>query len=185
MNFIAWTIVASEISFWIVILAGLITRYIFKLRTLGLVLLALTPVIDCILLVTTSIDLYRGSVASMAHSLAAVYIGVSLIYGKSIIQWADERFRYLVTKEGPQPVKRYGMEYAMHSFRGWIKHVLSFLIGSGILFGLIIFIDDPSRTDALSSVLKTWAVILIIDLFISVSYFIWPRKAKIVTKSTP
>ena len=30
MNFIAWTIVACEIGFWVVIALGLITRYIFK-----------------------------------------------------------------------------------------------------------------------------------------------------------
>ena len=35
MNFIAWTIVACEIGFWVVIALGLITRYIFKREKLG------------------------------------------------------------------------------------------------------------------------------------------------------
>ena len=50
MNFIAWTIVACEIGFWVVIALGLITRYIFKREKLGFFFLALTPVIDLILL---------------------------------------------------------------------------------------------------------------------------------------
>jgi len=139
----------------------------------------MTPVIDCILLVTTGIDLYRGSTASKAHALAAVYIGVSLISGKDIIKWADERFRCYVTKQGSKPARRYGLDYARHQLKGWGKHVLAFLIGSGILYGMITFIGDPSRTTALSGVLKLWAVILVIDLIITLTYFIWPRKEKI------
>jgi len=175
---IAWAIVGSEIAFWIVILMGLIARYIFKQEKLGFLLLALTPVIDCILLVATSIDLHRGATATTAHSLAAVYIAVSLVFGKSMIQWADERFRYFVTKQGSKPVKRYGIEFAKHYFKGWIKHVFAFLIGAGLLFGLITFIDDPSRTEALSDVLKIWTVVVGIDFIIASTYFIWPKKAK-------
>ncbi|MBG9582404.1 membrane protein, partial [Bacillus thuringiensis] len=60
MNVIAWLIVACEIGFWIVITLGLLTRYILKKNKLGLFFLALTPVIDLILLVVTGVDLYRG-----------------------------------------------------------------------------------------------------------------------------
>jgi len=176
MNLIAWAIVISEISFWIVILAGLVARYILKRKKMGFVLLALTPLIDFMLLVTTSIDLSRGSTASTAHALAAVYIGVSLVFGKSMIEWADERFRYFATKQGSKRVKRYGIEHAKHYLKGTIKHVFAFLIGAGILFGLIAYVNDPSRTEALSGVLKIWTLVLIIDFIITISYFIWPKK---------
>ncbi|MDQ0195858.1 hypothetical protein [Paenibacillus wynnii] len=179
MNIAAWSIIISEIAFWIVILMGLITRYILNREKLGFVLLALTPVIDCILLVVTSIDLHRGSTATTAHALAAIYIAVSLVFGKSMIHWADERFRYLVTKEGSKPVRKQGIEFAKHYFKSWIKHVIAFLIGAGILFGLITYIDDPTRTEALSSVLQIWSIVLGFDFIITVTYFIWPRKAKV------
>ena len=48
MNFIVWLIIFCEVAFWVVILLGLVTRYIFKLKKLGLFFLALTPVIDLI-----------------------------------------------------------------------------------------------------------------------------------------
>ncbi|GGP08609.1 hypothetical protein GCM10011346_09330 [Oceanobacillus neutriphilus] len=154
MNFIAWMIVACEIGFWIVIILGLFTRYILKKDKLGLFFLALTPVIDFILLIITAVDLYRGATATTAHAIAAIYIGVSIVFGKSMIKWADERFRYYVIKEGPRPVKLYGLEYSMHYLKGWGKHVLSYLIGAGILAGVIFLINDSSRTEALLRVLQ-------------------------------
>ncbi|WP_077604131.1 hypothetical protein [Oceanobacillus sojae] len=179
MNFIAWMIVACEIGFWIVIILGLFTRYVLKKNKLGLFFLALTPVIDFILLIITAADLYRGATATAAHAIAAVYIGVSIVFGKSMIKWADERFRYYVIKEGPKPIKLYGIEYSKHYLKGWGKHVLSYLIGAGILAGVIFLINDPSRTEALLRVLQIWTFVLGIDFIISVSYFIWPRKRPI------
>ena len=176
MNAIAWMIVASEIGFWIVIIAGLVVRYVFARGKLGLILLASTPVIDLILLIATSVDMYRGATATTAHALAAVYIGVSIVFGKSMIAWADERFRYYITKQGPKPLKRIGIDYAKHYMKSWFKHVLSYLIGAGILVGLIYWIHDPSRTEVLDGVLKVWTIVLGIDLVIAISNFIWPKK---------
>ncbi|WP_379153979.1 hypothetical protein [Paenibacillus sp. sgz5001063] len=178
MNLVAWAIVACEVLFWVVILAGFSARYLFKRRKLGLFFLALTPVLDFILLVIAGIDLYNGASATTAHALAAIYISVSIVFGKSMIRWADERFRYYVTRRGPAPVKRYGMDHARHYFKGWMKHVLSFLLGAGILYGLILWIDDPARTEAFLSIISIWSVVVGIDLIITSSYFIWPRKAK-------
>lgn len=72
---------------------------------------------------------------TIAHAIAAVYIGVSIGFGKSMITWADKRFRYYVTKDGPKPMKLYGMEHSLHYLKGWGKHVLSYLIGAGFLVG--------------------------------------------------
>ncbi|MBM7649470.1 hypothetical protein JOC78_002423 [Bacillus ectoiniformans] len=178
MNFIAWMIVACEIAFWVVIVLGLTARYILHLPKTGLVLLALTPVIDLILLTITGIDLYNGATATIAHGVAAVYIGISIAFGKSMIEWADERFRYYIKKDGPKPVKRYGLEDARHYFKGWVRHCIAFLIGASLLGGMVYFINDASRTEALSGVLKIWSIILVLDFFISISQFIWPRQGK-------
>lgn len=178
MNLVAWMIIACEIAFWIVMIAGLLTRYVLGWKKLGFALLAMTPLIDLILLAATTVDLYRGASATMAHGLAAVYIGVSLVFGKSMIAWADEKFRRYALKENVTTAKRHGFEFARHYFRGWIKHVLAYAIGVGILFGLLWFIDDPSRTDKLAATLRIWTAVLAIDLIISISYFIWPKRAE-------
>lgn len=172
-------IVACEIGFWVVVVLGLFTRYVLKKNKLGLFFLALTPVIDLILLIITDLDLYQGATSTIAHAIAAVYIGVSIGFGKSMIKWADERFRYYVTKEGPKPIKLYGIEHSLHYLKGWGKHVLSYLIGAGLLVGGIFLINDSSRTEVLFGVLQTWTLVLGIDLIITISYFIWPRKKKV------
>lgn len=178
MNFIAWTIIACEVGFWIVILLGLITRYIFKRERLGLFFLALTPVIDLILLAITATDLYNGATATTVHVIAAIYFGTSIAFGKSMIRWADEKFLYYIQKQGTKSVRKIGMDYAKHSMKGTLQHLLAYIIGGGLLFVLIYFIDDPSRSEALSSTLKFWGIILIIDFVISITYFIWPRGSK-------
>ena len=178
MNLVAWAIITCEVLFWVVILAGLSVRYIFKRKKLGLFFLALTPVLDIILLVIACIDLSNGASATTAHALAAIYISVSVVFGKSMVTWADERFRYFVIKQGPPPLKRYGMDHARHYFKSWLKHVLAFLLGAGILYGLILWSNDSARTEALLSILTIWSVVVLIDLLISGSYFLWPRKVK-------
>lgn len=60
LNGIAWMIVFCEIAFWVVIVLGLAVRYVFKRHTLGLLFLALTPVIDLILLAATGGPLPRS-----------------------------------------------------------------------------------------------------------------------------
>lgn len=176
MNFIVWLIIFCEVAFWVVILLGLVTRYIFKLKKLGLFFLALTPVIDLILLITTAIDLMNGATAATPHAIAAVYIAVSLVFGKSMITWADDRFRYYVMKQGFKPYKPTGLDYAKNYAKNWLKHLLSYVIGTGILHLMVYLINDANRTAALDSVIHIWTIVIIIDLIICISYFVWPPK---------
>lgn len=176
MNFIVWLIIFCEVAFWIVILLGLITRYILQQKTLGLFFLALTPIIDLILLITTGIDLINGATAETPHAIAAVYIAVSLVFGKSMINWADERFKYYVMKQGVKPSKLTGLDYSRRYAKSWLKHLLSYIIGTGILHMIIYLINDKTRTEAMDNVIHIWTIILVIDLIICISYFVWPPK---------
>ncbi|MFS0671610.1 hypothetical protein [Ornithinibacillus sp. 179-J 7C1 HS] len=176
MNWIVWLIIACEVGFWVFILLGLFMRYVFNRPSLGLFLLALTPVIDVILLIATSFDLYRGTIATTAHALAAIYIGVSIGFGKSMIRWADERFKYYVTKTGQKPVKLYGIDYAKNYFKGWLRHLLSYVIGASIIGIIHFLINDYDRTQAMIHILGIWSIVVVIDLIIAITYFIFPRK---------
>lgn len=178
LGFVAWAIVASEVGFWVVIAAGLIVRYVLRRQRLGLFLLMLTPVIDLILLLLTSIDLSRGAVATQAHGLAAVYIGVSLTFGKRMIAWADLRFRRHILKEPVDIPKLYGMAYAIQQFKGFLLHIAAFLIGGGMLALLIYWVGDAERTKVLGDTLRLWGIVLGIDGIIAISNFIWPKKAR-------
>ena len=176
ISYIAWLIVICEISFWIVIALGLIIRYIFRLKKLGFLFLALTPVIDLLLLIITTIDLLNGAKAELPHAIAAVYISVSLVFGKSVIRWFDDRFRYYIIRKGDKPIKLTGYNYSKYYVKTWLKHLLSYCIGMSLLFLIKIIINNNEQTGALDGVIHTWSIVIIIDLIICITYFIWPPK---------
>lgn len=178
MGGIGWLIVGAEITFWVVILLGLVTRYILKKKGLGLFFLALTPVIDLVLLIATAVDLYNGATATTVHGIAAIYLGVSIAFGKSMIAWADRQFTYHILRQGQMPAKKYGFEHARHEIKGSFQHLLAFLIGAAFILGIHFFIGDHERTAGLLNPLRIWALVVGIDLLYSASYFIWPKRVK-------
>jgi hypothetical protein len=175
MNGIAWAIVICEILFWVFIVSGLVARYIGKKETLGLVLFAMTPLVDLALLGLTGYDMYRGSTATVAHGIAAIYIGVSIAYGKSMIRWADDQFCFYILKTKKKPAKKTGMAFAKHDFVNWLRHLLAFMIGAGLLFLLTNLIGNAERTEAFGQLIRVWSLVVGLDLLITLSYFIWPR----------
>lgn len=94
-----YAIVACEIGFWVLIALGLLARYPLGMPRLGLVLLALTPAVDVALLVFTVVDLRSGGQPGLAHGLAALYLGFSVMFGKRAIAWADRAYRRRVRGE--------------------------------------------------------------------------------------
>jgi len=176
---VAAMIIACEIGFWVFVLAGLASRYLLGMRRLGGALLACTILVDLALLVFTTIDIKKGATAGFFHGLAAVYIGVSLVFGKQMIRWADGKFAHRFAG-GPAPVPKpkYGREHARYERIMWLKHLLAWLIGSAILVGLALYIDDIGRSRELLVMIGRWAIVLAIDFLISFSYTIWPRREK-------
>ncbi|MDO7908605.1 hypothetical protein Q5741_19640 [Paenibacillus sp. JX-17] len=176
---IGWLIVACEIMFWIVILIGLIFRYVVGMKKLGALFLMFTPVIDLVLLLATAYDLHNGAEAQWTHGLAAIYIGSTIAFGHQMIKWADERFAYRFAGGGkPRKKPRYGKQHAKRERAGWYRHVLAFIIGSGLLLGMIQMVGDHSKTSSLMSIIRVWALALGIDFLISFSYTLWPREQK-------
>ncbi|WP_456276232.1 hypothetical protein [Bacillus sp. AK128] len=175
---ITFLIVLAEICFWIFILLGLITRYIFKKEKISIWLLAATPLIDVMLLLFTFFDLKSGVKATTVHALAAIYIGVSIAFGKQMIKWADIRFQYYFLKIDNRPAKLYGIERGKKEIQGFIKHLLAYMIGASIIVGLSYFLRNSTDTESLTDTLRVWSMILGIDFLISISYFLFPTRKK-------
>lgn len=176
---IGWLIIGCEIGFWLFVLAGLFARYILKKKKIGAFLLICTPVVDLILLIATVIDLKNGATATAVHGLAAIYIGVSVAYGPKMIKWADNQFAYrFANGNKPPKKKKYGMELARQEREGWYRHLLAWVIGGLFLGAIILYIDNFQKTEAIFQFLQLWSVVLIIDLVISFSYTIFPKKGK-------
>jgi hypothetical protein len=169
-------IVACEIGFWVLLVAGLAARYLLRARTLSRVLLICVPLVDVVLLAATAIDLRRGGQAGFTHGLAAVYIGVSLAFGHQLIGWADQRFAHRFAG-GPAPVRppRTGRAHAAHERRQWLRHTLAYAIAAATLAVLTLVIGDLGRTVPLWAIMAPWSVGLVIDFIVSFSYTLSPR----------
>lgn len=174
---IGWILLA-EIAFWIVISAGLVSRYIWKRQRLSIVLLALTPVIDLALLMLTAIDLRNGEAASVVHGIAAIYIGASVAYGKTMIEWADEKFHQWVLKQPKEKEQLFGKAKGIHELKMWSRHIVAYGIGSALLYGMIQYIGDSGNTDVFWQMIKYWGIIVLIDGAISISYILFPKEKK-------
>ena len=148
-NPMAAVIAGGEIGFWVAILAGLVARYPLKLKRTGVALLLLTPVIDIVVLVATVIDLRNGATANFVHGLAAVYLGFSVVFGHSMIKWADVRFAHRFAGGPPPPPKPRGREKLRAEWRDWFKCVLACGLAAGVLLLLIVMAGGTAQVDPL------------------------------------
>ena len=183
-------IIACEVAFWLLLLAGLALRYGLRLPRAGAAVLVLVPLVDLVLFVVTLIDLRRGGTADLAHGLAAVYLGVSVAFGHRMLRWADQRFshRYAGGSLPDRPPK-YGRQHARHERAGWYRHLVAWAIGCGLLLGGAVLVSGvdalaqllpevnggPQPAEALLGITRTWTLVLLIDFVWSFSYTFWPR----------
>jgi hypothetical protein len=170
-------ILLSEIGFWVLIVAGLVVRYVLKKSRASAIMLAGVPLIDLALLIATVFDVRNGGEVGRAHMLAAVYLGVSVIYGHGMIAWADRQMAW-VLGGAARPVKRRrtGQEHAAHERREWLRHAGAWLITVGVLGVIHLIGGNRDETAALFQLPATWLMIVVIDFVWSFSYTIFPRK---------
>lgn len=173
-------IIVCEIGFWALLAAGLAARYLLRRRSLGAVLLALTPVVDLALLIATAIDLRGGGEAGPAHGLAAVYLGFSLAYGRKLIRWADTWSAHRFAG-GPAPVTRYGADYVTEAWKDMGRTVAAVAIAAAALVLLATVADGPSQAFALTARYRVLGTVLVVQLIWTVCDTIWPKKPRAAT----
>ena len=151
-------IAGCEIGFWVLLAAGMVTRYLLKLPRVGLVLLA-----------ASVIDIHRGGAPSFKHSLAAIFIGVSVGFGHQTLKWADKWAAHFLGG-APRPVKppKRGPERARRERAGWFRHLLAYVVGVGVMIGLGLL--SGRGYDAALGPAWTWTIVLVIDAVVSFSY---------------
>lgn len=130
-------LIVGEILFWVLLASGLAARYLLRRPRLGAVLLASTVLVDLGILATAVIDIRSGGAATLAHGLAAIYIGVSAAFGPVLVRWADVRAAHRwAGGPAPTPVPRHGPERARHEWDRFGRWVVAALICSAVL-GLV------------------------------------------------
>jgi hypothetical protein len=173
-------IVASEVGFWVLLGAGLLARYLLRLRRLSVVLLLGSPVLDLVLLVATTVDLRRGGTAGPMHGLAAIYLGFSVMFGHAMIRWADQRFAHRFAG-GPPPWKppKGGWARARYEWREWGKAVLACGIAAALLGAGIAMVGDAERATGLVAWLQRMPAVVAIWFVVGPAWAtLFPGRAK-------
>ena len=171
-------IVICEVGFWVLLAAGLATRYLLKMPRAGMALLLCEPLLEVLLLVVTAIDLKNGAEPSWRHGLAAVYIGYTVGHGHRTVKWLDGHAAHRLGG-GPPPPKppRYGMARARYEGRVWLGSVIAASVASVLLLLAVWYVGGDGNTDSLRSwIFFAWRAAGIHGL-IALTYAIWPKKA--------
>lgn len=144
---IAIAIAVCEVAFWVFLLGGLAARYVLGRDLLSRILLICVPLVDVVLLTVSTVDIASGATADWTHGLAAVYLGVSVAFGPSIVAGAD---RWMARRSGvaqtPPAADRGRLST---EWRLWLRWLLAALLASAILGAMVLIGGDPERTRAL------------------------------------
>lgn len=163
-------IVACEVGFWLVLAAGLATRYLLLQRRLGGLLLAAVPLVDLALLTFTVLDLRGGGEPRAAHGLAAVYLGFSVAFGAALVHWADVRVAHRWAGGPPPEPKPAGGTAARErlEWQDFGRACLAAGISAALLLGAALLVRDEADTAPLLGWLR-WLGVVLAVWFVS-----WP-----------
>ncbi|MFF5762102.1 hypothetical protein ACFY8F_06195 [Streptomyces tanashiensis] len=170
-------IVLCEVGFWVLLAAGLATRYLLKMPRTGMALLLCEPLLEIVLLVVTAIDLKNGADPSWKHGLAALYIGYTVGHGHRTVKWLDGHAAHRLGG-GPPPPKppKYGMARARHEGAIWLGTLVGGAVATALLLLAMAYVGDDGNTDGLRSwMFGAWRAVGIHGL-IALSYLVWQKK---------
>lgn len=143
-------IVACEAAFWIVLVASLAVRYLWRRERLSRGMLLTLPLIDVLLLLFATLDLRAGATATLAHGLAAVYVGFTVMFGSLAVRWADARFAHRFAS-GPVPPRAPTAGWALvrYDLELWARSIGAWVIALALIGAVIVLLDDATRTEPL------------------------------------
>ncbi|MFF0743973.1 hypothetical protein ACFYVL_26620 [Streptomyces sp. NPDC004111] len=171
-------IVACEVAFWVLLLAGLALRYLAKMPRLGAAVLLCEPLLEVVLLVVTAIDLKNGAAPDFKHGLAAVYIGFTVAMGHHMIKKVDVWFAHRFA-HGPAPVKppKYGQARMVYEWQSAARWILAAGIAAGLLQLAVWYVGDGGQVASLRDWQLKMGIVAAINLVIAVSYTLFPKTA--------
>ncbi len=142
-------IVGCEVAFWLVLLLSLAARYLLRREPLSRWLLLSLPLIDVLLLVFTALDLSAGTTATLAHGLAAVYVGFTVAFGSVAVRWADAHFAHLFAS-GPAPPKApSGWRAVRFDLELWLRCIAAWVIAFTLIEAMIVYVANDAATQPL------------------------------------
>ncbi|POX56631.1 hypothetical protein C3489_04360 [Streptomyces sp. Ru71] len=171
-------VIACEVAFWVLLAAGLATRYLLRMPRTSLALLLCEPLLEVVLFAVTAIDLKNGAEPNWRHGLAAVYIGFTAGLGHATIKWADARFAHRFA-DGPPPARppKYGTARAVHEWKVAGRWILASVVALALLQAAVWYVGDDGDTGSLRVWQTRMLWVIGINALIAASYTLFPKKA--------
>lgn len=156
-------ILTCEVAFWMLAASGLLLRYVVRWRQASSVVLALVPLIDVCLVTAVAIDVYNGAAVTGVHRVAGIYLGWTVVFGKSTIAWLDGWFAYRFAG-APRPAKRpkQGPEAVKNETKSFVKWLVAAAIALAVCFGLSVTVADAEQAAALREVVQPLGLLTVI-----------------------
>jgi hypothetical protein len=163
-------ILAAEAAFWLVLVSGLLLRYVARAPRASTLVLASLPLVDLVLLALVAIDVAGGGEPTRAHAFAAMYLGFTVAFGRSVIAWADGWFRHRFAG-GPRPAKpaKGSTAEVRAIWREWSRVVLGAAIAALCLLGMIALEgwhlpdwDDPTAIHPYWAAIHMLAIVVVV-----------------------
>lgn len=172
-------IVAAEVAFWVLLLAGLALRYLARARHLSALVLFAVPLVDLALLILVAVDVMGGAPPTRPHAFAALYLGITVAFGHHIIQRTDAWFRHRFAG-GPKPLKapKGSTAEVRAIWAEWFRVVFASTIGATCLL-VMIAVEGwhiPSSVEDAASH-PYWATLLLLPIITAVWFLAGPAFA--------
>ena len=146
-------ILGCEVAFWLILLLSLVARYLLHRRALSRSLLLSLPFVDVLLLAFTALDLRAGTTATVAHGLAAVYVGFTIAFGSVAVRWADAHFAYRFASGAvPAAAPATGWKAVRFDFELWLRSIAGWIVAFALLEALVALVGN----DAVTQPLRVW-----------------------------
>lgn len=146
-------ILGCEVAFWVILLLSLVARYLLHRGALSRSLLLSLPFVDVLLLAFTALDLRAGTTATVAHGLAAVYVGFTIAFGSVAVRWADAHFAYRFASGAvPTAAPATGWKAVRFDFELWLRSIAGWIVAFALLEALVALVGN----DAVTQPLRVW-----------------------------
>lgn len=193
-------LILGEIIFWVSLLGFFIIRYAFGQEKLSKYFIFIWLLSDVWLLILGILDYRKTGAFSTFQVVIIIFLFYAVTFGRNDMRKLDRWMKRKIGKWKGEPQgevekeeKLYGMKYAVKQGKEFVMHVAMFAAVMAVLSFFLEFrgFDYFFETKSLGDLIKNglfveptvgkitgvWALIVIIDAVITISYFIFPRKA--------
>ena len=197
-------LITAEVIFWLCAFAFLLLRYWYKLEKLSMIVFLVFMMNDLWIAFLAFADYQRTDEISVYQILIVIILIYALTLGKSDMKKLDAFIKTFVAKKrgeslngAHQPVKLYGMAYALEEWKQFTGHFVVFIVMHFVFFFVLGFSETvqqmaiadlfgmwfdkdmsnfPFNNEDVNKFSQVWLLILMIDFAITLSYTIIPKK---------